>query len=121
MPARLELRPCGGDLQGRLRRRPHRTCGAKTGSSAPSLPRTGRLALVVTLGDLVGHLERLEIRCRRCERRERIRLVRLIEEHGAEMALPELGRRLAADCPRATATDLSLRCCVYYPALVSQP
>jgi hypothetical protein len=42
--------------------------------------------LVVTLGDLV---ERLEIRCRRCERRGLIRLARLIEEHGAEMALPE--------------------------------
>ncbi len=76
---------------------------------------------VVTLGDLVGRLERLEIRCRRCERRGRTRLARLIEEHGAEMALPELGHRLAADCPRATATDLSVRCCIYYPALVSEP
>ena len=44
---------------------------------------------VVTLGDLVDWLERLEIRCRRCERRGLIRLARLIEEHGAEMALPE--------------------------------
>jgi hypothetical protein len=76
---------------------------------------------VVTLGDLVGRLEQLEIRCRRCERRGRTRLVRLIEEHGAEMALPELGHRRAADCPRATATDLSVRCCIYYPALVSEP
>ena len=76
---------------------------------------------VVTLGDLVSRLERLEIRCRRCERRGRTRLARLIEEHGAEMALPELGHRLAAGCPRATATDLSVRCCVYYPALVSKP
>ena len=72
----------------------------------------------MTLGDLVGRLERLEIRCRRGER---IRLARLVEEHGAEMALPELGHRLAAGCPRATATELSVRCCVYYPALVSKP
>jgi hypothetical protein len=76
---------------------------------------------VVTLGDLVGRLERLEIPCRRCERRGRIRLARLIEEHGAEMALPELGLRLAASCPRATAADLSRRCCVYYPFLVREP
>jgi hypothetical protein len=61
---------------------------------------------VVTLGDLVDR---------------RIRLARLIEEHGAEMALPELGLRLAASCPRATAADLSRRCCVYYPVLVREP
>jgi hypothetical protein len=36
---------------------------------------------VVMLGDLVGRLERLEIRCRRCERRGRIRLARLIEAY----------------------------------------
>jgi hypothetical protein len=36
---------------------------------------------VVTLGDLVGRLERLEIRCRRCERRGLIRLARLIEAY----------------------------------------
>jgi hypothetical protein len=60
----------------------------------------------VTLSDLVSRLKRLEIRCRRCERRRRlIRLARLIEVHGPGMALPELGRRLATDCPRATATD----------------
>jgi hypothetical protein len=71
---------------------------------------------VVTLGDLVSRLKRLEIRYRRCERRRR-----LIHQHGTEMALPELGYRLAADCPRATVPDLSIRCCVYYPALVSEP
>jgi hypothetical protein len=36
---------------------------------------------VVTLGDLVGRLERLEIRCRRGERRGLIRLARLIEAY----------------------------------------
>ena len=66
---------------------------------------------VVTLGGLVGRLER----------RGRIRLARLIEAYSAEMALPELGLRLAADCSQATATDLSIRCCFYYPALVSEP
>jgi hypothetical protein len=80
-----------------------------------------RVRQVVTLGALVGQLERLEIRCRRCKRRGVIRLVQLIEEHGAGMALPGLGLRLAADCPQATVTDLSIRCCVYHPALVSKP
>ena len=60
---------------------------------------------VVTLGDLVDWLERLEIRCRRCERRGLIRLARLIEEHGAEMALPEPAtgsRRAVPERPRPT-------------------
>jgi hypothetical protein len=54
---------------------------------------------VVTLGDLVGRLERLTIRCRCGERPALIRLTRLLEAHGAGMALPELGLRRAADCP----------------------
>jgi hypothetical protein len=37
------------------------------------------------------------------------------------LTVTELGLRLAADCPQATATDLSVRCCIYYPALVSEP
>jgi hypothetical protein len=37
------------------------------------------------------------------------------------MAPPELSHGLAADCPRAKAIDLSARCCISYPALVSKP
>jgi hypothetical protein len=51
---------------------------------------------VVTLGDLVGRLERLAIHCRRGERPA---LTRRLEAHGAGMALPELGLRRAADGP----------------------
>ena len=38
---------------------------------------------VVTLGDLVGRIERLEVRCSRCDRAGRVKLARLIAEHGS--------------------------------------
>ena len=61
----------------------------------------------VTLGDPVGRLDRLEVRCRRCERHGRLGLARLIADQGAGTGLPDLAVRLAADCPRATAEDLA--------------
>jgi hypothetical protein len=42
-----------------------------------------RQRTIQTLGDLVGHIDRLEVRCRHCERYGRVRLAKLIEEHGA--------------------------------------
>ena len=57
---------------------------------------------VMTLGNLVGRIERLEIRCTRCPRRGRVMLDKLIAEHGAGMDLPQLGAVWAADCPKAT-------------------
>ena len=59
---------------------------------------------VVTLGNLVGRVERLEICCTRCPRRGRVMLDKLIAEHGAGMDLPQLGTVLATDCPKAQAT-----------------
>jgi hypothetical protein len=73
---------------------------------------------VVTLGELVGRVERLEIRCRRCERRGRMRLARLIADHGAGTGLPDLAVRLAADCPKAETPNLGERCFVYFPQLL---
>ena len=40
----------------------------------------------------------LDIACHRCERRGRVSLARLIEEHGADMGLPDLWESLAGDC-----------------------
>jgi hypothetical protein len=37
----------------------------------------------ITLGELQGKLDLLEIRCHRCERRGQVNLARLIDEHGA--------------------------------------
>jgi len=53
----------------------------------------------VTLGDLIGRVERLEVRCRRCERHGRLRLARLIANHGARTGLPDLAVRLAVGLP----------------------
>jgi hypothetical protein len=44
----------------------------------------------ITLGELQGKLDLLEIRCHRCERRGQVNLARLIDEHGADTGLPDL-------------------------------
>ena len=46
----------------------------------------------ITLGELQGKLDLLDIACHRCERRGRVSLARLIEEHGADTGLPDYGR-----------------------------
>jgi hypothetical protein len=71
----------------------------------------------VTLGDLAGRVDPLEVRCRRCGRHGRLRLARLIADHGAGTGLPDLAVRLAADCPKAAASDLGERCFVFFPQL----
>jgi hypothetical protein len=76
---------------------------------------------VVTLGELAGRLDHLEVRCRRCERLGRLRLARLIANHGPETGLPDLAVRLAADCPKAKAPDLGERCFVHFPQLLELP
>jgi hypothetical protein len=73
---------------------------------------------VVTLGDPV---RRVEVRCRRCPRHGRLRLAKLIADHGAGRGLSDLGARLAAGCPRATAPDPAERCFVYFPQLLEPP
>ncbi len=73
---------------------------------------------VVTLGDLVGKIERLEIRCNRCTRHGRVMLDKLIGQHGAGMDLPRLGTVLSADCPNANAIRPADRCFVIFPRLV---
>jgi hypothetical protein len=67
---------------------------------------------------LVGRLDRLEIRCRRCDRYGRLRLAKLIEEHGADMGLPELALRLANKCAKAGTFNPVERCFVFFPQLV---
>src|SRR5207237_3510553 len=62
-----------------------------------------------TLGELQGKLTMLEVACHRCERRGRVSLARLIEEHGADMGLPDLWESLAGDCPNAHTTALNSR------------
>ena len=80
---------------------------------------------VVLLGDLVGRVERLEVRCRRCERRGLYRLSRLVATHGAATDMVELGHRLAAGCPGPVGDAVTLgvgdewrACSVMFPQLV---
>ena len=50
-----------------------------------------------------------------------VRVARLIEQHGADMRLPELRHILAADCPRVAADRIYDRCGVHYPQLRPAP
>lgn len=72
---------------------------------------------MVTLGQLVGHLDMLEVACRRCPRRGRLRLSRLIAEHGASASLPMLRSVIANDCPLITSRSPYNQCGVHYPQL----
>jgi len=60
----------------------------------------------ITLGELRGKLDLLEIKCHRCERHGRVSVARLIDEHGADTGLPDLWESLAGDCPNAPTTAL---------------
>jgi len=71
----------------------------------------------ITLGELQGKLDLLDIACHRCERRGRVSLARLIEEHGADTGLPNLWETLAGDCEHARASGLNNRCAIYSPQL----
>jgi hypothetical protein len=75
----------------------------------------------VVLGDLVGQLHQLEVRCTRCDRAGRVKLTKLIAEHGPDMGLPDLAVCLAADCAKAQATSPVERCFVIFPQLVNLP
>ena len=71
----------------------------------------------VTLGDLRGRLDKLEVHCTRCDRRGRMKLAKLLAQHGPDLGLPDLAVRLAANCPNAGSTDPTRRCWVHYPQL----
>lgn len=71
--------------------------------------RQGSLPLADYPADLV------RLACARCDRRGQYRKARLIADHGAEIALPDLRHRLAA-CPRHGA--LGDACGVHFPDLV---
>ena len=71
----------------------------------------------ITLGELTGKLDLLEIKCHRCERHGRVSLARLIDEHGANTGLPDLWESLAGGCPNAQTTAVHNRCAIYYPQL----
>ena len=76
---------------------------------------------VVTLGDLLGRVHALDIRCTRCDRAGRVKLDKLLAEYGPDLPMPELAVRLAGDCPKAQATSPAERCFVIFPQLLDLP
>jgi hypothetical protein len=52
----------------------------------------------VTLGQIAGRLDRLEIACGKCGRRGSYSVQELIDRHGLELGLPDLAATLSADC-----------------------
>ena len=74
---------------------------------------TGALRLADYSGAMVN------VACRKCSRSGRLRRSRLEAVHGADIVLPELLARIAADCPkmRALGTD---RCGAYFPDLAGR-
>ena len=64
----------------------------------------------ITLGEMHGRLDLLDIACHRCERRGRVSLSRLIEEHGADTGLPDLWESSPVIAQRAVnSVEQSLR------------
>src|SRR4051794_13905191 len=72
----------------------------------------------ITLGNVAAKFTMLEIAYRRCERRGWLQVDRLIEQHGADMGLPELGDILRSNCPKRESVSTSERCSLYYPQLL---
>jgi hypothetical protein len=69
------------------------------------------------LGDLGGRLQWLNVRCGRCPRHGRLRIARLLAEHGADAAGPDVLRALVGDCPKREAFNIHNRCDPYVPGL----
>jgi hypothetical protein len=74
---------------------------------------------VVLLGQVAAHLTVLDVACNRCDRRGKVKTARLVAEHGAAMAVPDLLRIIAADCPRMRAGRTHEPCGVHLPGLVA--
>jgi hypothetical protein len=58
----------------------------------------------------------MRLACRRCERRGRYRVDGFLEEHGPDIALPDLRPKLAVGC--ALVGHRSTSCGVYYVDLL---
>lgn len=64
--------------------------------------------------------ETVDLACSKCNRRGRYAKARLIAQYGAEIGLPDLRMRLAADCPRAQRPIGNDLCGVRYTTLLSK-
>ena len=68
---------------------------------------------IITLGEVAGRTDMIELRCGRCDRRGRLNTVRLLREHGPGAAMGEIMRAQVGDCPKRNATQIQDRCDPY--------
>lgn len=74
----------------------------------------------ITLGDLAGKLEWLEVTCPRCEdRRGRYRVAGLIAQFGAAKAIPDWLEGLRSTCPKHQGGSVHDRCAAHCPQLAA--
>ena len=78
-----------------------------------TMPRDG----AITLGDLVGKLDALEVACDKCWRKGRYGVERLVERRGHDGKIVDLLTELAAHCPRRRAGGTIDRCAANCPDL----
>jgi hypothetical protein len=63
----------------------------------------------------------LEMGCRKCDLYDRLSVARLIEEYGADQALPGLLKTFTADCSRHRALSIYSRCGAYWEFMRHDP
>ena len=61
---------------------------------------------IITLGEVAGRTDMIEIRCGRCGRRGRLNTVRLLREYGPGAAMGEVMRTQVGDCPHRDEAQL---------------
>jgi hypothetical protein len=75
----------------------------------------------ITLAEVAEHLEVIEIGCRKCDLYDRLSVAELIEEYGADQALPGLLGTFTANCPRHRARPIYARCGAYWELMRRDP
>jgi hypothetical protein len=73
------------------------------------------IADYITLADITGRADMLELRCGRCERRGRLSVARLAQEHPPETPLLTIMRAQIGDCPKRAAQRMEECCDPYSP------
>ena len=72
---------------------------------------------MITLGEVAGRADMIEIRCGRCDRRWRLNTVRLLREHGPGASMVEVMCAQLGDCPHKDNALLQNGCDPYCPDL----
>jgi hypothetical protein len=70
------------------------------------MPRDGAM----TLGDLLGRLDWLDIVCAKCDRHGRYRVHGLAAQHGRDCKVPDWISDTTRDCPRRRSPGLADAC-----------